>query len=189
MASSSRSKKKTKKVGLSRMDAALDHLVPLGFKKQKINNTIKSLLKEYGGDEGWYFLEENNYLLVIDTIINDQNAIEDEQPLPLLPAPPSPRCLPLQVPILIVWMQEEEEQLQNRVSSDEEIKMEVQRKCNGGGSGEVTTMKPAEIEFMDEKLLHIIPPGRCRPPLYGYLSETDSDFDAELDDDGHLPSP
>ncbi|KAJ4821427.1 Nucleolar histone methyltransferase-related protein [Rhynchospora pubera] len=162
------------------MDAALDHLLPLGFKKQKINSTIKSLLKEYGGDEGWYFLEENNYLLVIDTIINDPNAIEDEQPLPLLPAPPSPPCLP---------SQEEEEQRKNRVSNDEEIKMEKQRKCNGGGSGEVTTMKPAEIEFMDEKLLHIIPPGRCRPPLYGYLSETDSDFDAELDDDGHLPSP
>ncbi|KAJ1688243.1 hypothetical protein LUZ63_019633 [Rhynchospora breviuscula] len=180
MASSSRSKKKTKKVGLSRMDAALDHLLPFGFKKQKINSTIKSLLKEYGGDEGWYFLEENNYCLVIDTIINDQNAIEDEQPLPLLPAPPSPPCLPSQV---------EEEQQQNRVSSDEEVKMEEQRKCNGGGSGEVTTMKPAEIQFMDEKLLHIILPGRRRAPLYGYLSETDSDFDAELDDDDHLPSP
>lgn len=78
------------------------------------------------------------------------------------------------------WMQKEneEEQKQNG-DSDGEMGMNEQRFCNGGGA-EVATPACAEIEFMDESLLHVIPPGRSRPFLYGYLSETDSDseFDA-----------
>ena len=63
--------------------------------------------------------------------------------------------------------------------SDGEMGTEEQRFCSGGGA-EVATPASAVIEFMDESLLHVIPPGRSRPPLYGYLSETDSDaeFDA-----------
>lgn len=75
------------------------------------------------------------------------------------------------------WMQKrkEDEQQQNG-DCDAEMGMEEQRHCNGGGT-EVDTPVPVEREFMDESLLHVIPPGRCRPPLYGYLSETDSDVD------------
>lgn len=71
----------------------------------------------------------------------------------------------------------EEEQQQNG-DSDGEMGMKEQRFCSGGDA-EVATPAPPEIEFMDESLLHVIPPGRSRPPLYGYLSETDSD--AEFD--------
>jgi hypothetical protein len=72
-------------------------------------------------------------------------------------------------------MQEQnQEEHQQNWEADAEMGMEEQRHCNGGGS-EVAALLPEGIEFMDEALLHVIPPGRSRPPLYGYLSEPDSD--------------
>lgn len=39
------------------------------------NNTEK---KEYGGDEGWVFIEENGYRLVIDAILEMQQGTADD---------------------------------------------------------------------------------------------------------------
>ena len=39
---------------------------------------------------GWFFLEENAYKLVVDTILDRQTVTEEEEPLPQLPAPPAP---------------------------------------------------------------------------------------------------
>lgn len=60
------------KKGLQRIDAAFDALIPLGFSKDIVRNTIKDLLKVYGGDEGWVFIEEASYKLLIDTILEQQ---------------------------------------------------------------------------------------------------------------------
>ncbi|KAK1311989.1 hypothetical protein QJS10_CPA07g01030 [Acorus calamus] len=61
-----------KKVGLKRIDAAIDALLPLGFSRDVITRTINSLLKVYEGDHGWVFIEEASYKLLIDTILEEQ---------------------------------------------------------------------------------------------------------------------
>lgn len=58
-----------RKVGLTRVDAALDAMAPYGFSKKLVRDTIKSLLKEYGGEEGYVFIEESAYRLLIETIL------------------------------------------------------------------------------------------------------------------------
>ncbi|XP_072996132.1 uncharacterized protein [Typha latifolia] len=71
---------RTRKVGLKRIDAAMDALVPLGFPKEVVRRTIKNLLNVYEGDAGWVFIEEASYKLVIETILEEQEkeAIEEE---------------------------------------------------------------------------------------------------------------
>ncbi|ONK68378.1 uncharacterized protein A4U43_C05F10800 [Asparagus officinalis] len=69
---------RTKKTGLQRIDAAFDHLMPFGFSKLVISKTIKNLLKVYGGDEGWVFIEEACYKVVIDTILEQQENEEKD---------------------------------------------------------------------------------------------------------------
>ncbi|GJW86247.1 WIYLD domain-containing protein [Tanacetum coccineum] len=59
------------KKGLTRMDAALDHMTAYGFSKPLIRKTLKDLLKLYG-DEGWRFIEEDGYKVLLDVILNEQ---------------------------------------------------------------------------------------------------------------------
>ncbi|KAL5991511.1 hypothetical protein ACLOJK_012420 [Asimina triloba] len=61
-----------RKVGLKRIDAAIDALLPLGFSKELICETVDNLLKVYEGDSGWVFIEEASYKLVIETILEEQ---------------------------------------------------------------------------------------------------------------------
>ncbi|XP_010256595.1 PREDICTED: uncharacterized protein LOC104596959 isoform X3 [Nelumbo nucifera] len=65
-------RRRNKKVGLKRMDAAVDALFQMGFSKSLVRNTVKNLLKVYGGDDGWPFIEEGSYKLVLDTILEEQ---------------------------------------------------------------------------------------------------------------------
>ncbi|KAI3920664.1 hypothetical protein MKW92_021025 [Papaver armeniacum] len=76
---------------LTRYDAAYDHLGPtgLGFTKRMIRSKIDSLLKVYGKDEGWIFIEECSYKLLIDCLLEDQEMLllkgpEDEEDQQLL---------------------------------------------------------------------------------------------------------
>ncbi|OAY63154.1 hypothetical protein ACMD2_13329 [Ananas comosus] len=64
-------KARAKKVGLKRIDAAIDALVPLGFSREVVRKTIKNLLKVYGED-GWVFIEEACYKTVIEAILEEQ---------------------------------------------------------------------------------------------------------------------
>ncbi|XP_020101663.1 uncharacterized protein LOC109719409 isoform X2 [Ananas comosus] len=64
-------KARAKKVGLKRIDAAIDALVPLGFSREVVCKTIKNLLKVYGED-GWVFIEEACYKTVIEAILEEQ---------------------------------------------------------------------------------------------------------------------
>ncbi|KAK4277855.1 hypothetical protein QN277_015785 [Acacia crassicarpa] len=74
MASSSRQRKR--KAGLMRIDAAFDSLCPMGFSRVLVRKTVNRLLKAYGGDQGWVFLEEASYKAVIDAILEEQELQE-----------------------------------------------------------------------------------------------------------------
>ncbi|CAN4101730.1 unnamed protein product [Withania somnifera] len=63
---------------LSRMDAATDAMTPLGFDKRIVKKTVKQLLKEYGGDEGWAFIEEYGYKELIDAILRGQESNDED---------------------------------------------------------------------------------------------------------------
>ncbi|XP_058109191.1 uncharacterized protein LOC131252593 isoform X2 [Magnolia sinica] len=63
---------RSRKVGMKRIDAAIDALLPLGFSKELIRKTVDSLLKVYEGDSGWVFIEEASYKLVIESILEEQ---------------------------------------------------------------------------------------------------------------------
>ncbi|CAK9326250.1 unnamed protein product [Citrullus colocynthis] len=60
-----------KRVNL-RIDAALDAMKPFGFPLKLVRDTVKELLSVYGGDEGWVFIEEGSYTLLIDTLLEKQ---------------------------------------------------------------------------------------------------------------------
>ncbi|KAL9239302.1 hypothetical protein vseg_013638 [Gypsophila vaccaria] len=61
-----------RKVGLMRMDAAIDALKPMGYSPDFIRRKVKELLKVYG-DEGWSFIEEASYSLLLEYILEDGN--------------------------------------------------------------------------------------------------------------------
>ncbi|XP_057981692.1 uncharacterized protein LOC131166994 isoform X2 [Malania oleifera] len=67
-----------RKVGLTRMDAALDAMIPYGFSKELIRRTVKELLKVYGA-EGWIFIEDGSYNLLIETILQKQDNCGEEK--------------------------------------------------------------------------------------------------------------
>lgn len=69
---------RSRKVGLKRMDAAIDALTPMGFPPALTRRKVKDLLKEYG-DEGWVFIEEASYKLLIECILEDQEQMECDQ--------------------------------------------------------------------------------------------------------------
>ncbi|XP_057788906.1 probable inactive histone-lysine N-methyltransferase SUVR1 [Salvia miltiorrhiza] len=63
-------RRRRSKVGLGRMDAALDAMRPMGFPADAVRKSVKKLLKVYG-DGGWPFIEEAAYKLLIDTILEE----------------------------------------------------------------------------------------------------------------------
>ncbi|XP_027934443.1 uncharacterized protein LOC114189914 isoform X2 [Vigna unguiculata] len=62
-------KRRSSKKGESRMDAALDAMHPYGFDKQRVRRTVRSLLEVYGGNDGWVFIEESSYTLLVETLL------------------------------------------------------------------------------------------------------------------------
>ncbi|XP_077238727.1 uncharacterized protein LOC143879919 isoform X2 [Tasmannia lanceolata] len=65
-------RRRPRKIGLKRIDAAVDALLPLGFSKYQICKTVNALLKVYEGDSGWVFIEEASYKLVIEALLEEQ---------------------------------------------------------------------------------------------------------------------
>ncbi|KAI3921605.1 hypothetical protein MKW92_025459 [Papaver armeniacum] len=60
-----------------RYDAAYENVKPLGFLNKKVIRTkIDSLLKVYGGDEGWAFIEEASYKLLIECLLEYQEQLD-----------------------------------------------------------------------------------------------------------------
>ncbi|TKY52159.1 histone-lysine N-methyltransferase [Spatholobus suberectus] len=60
------------KRGQTRMDAAIDAMAPYGFPNKLVRSTVQNLLKVYGGNDGWVFIEDTGYTLLIDTILEKQ---------------------------------------------------------------------------------------------------------------------
>ncbi|XP_052199870.1 uncharacterized protein LOC127806546 isoform X2 [Diospyros lotus] len=65
-------RRRSRKPGLTRMDAAVDAMLPFGFSDNLVQRKVKELLKEYGGDEGWPFIEADAYKILIDAILDEQ---------------------------------------------------------------------------------------------------------------------
>ncbi|KAL2985409.1 hypothetical protein AAZX31_12G151100, partial [Glycine max] len=72
MASRARQNKKNKMQGITRMDVALDAMRPLGFRTQLILRTVNELLDVYGGNQGWCFIEETYYKLLMEALLSKQ---------------------------------------------------------------------------------------------------------------------
>ncbi|KAK2996641.1 hypothetical protein RJ639_025231, partial [Escallonia herrerae] len=63
---------------LSRMDAAVDAMIPFGFSEKTVRNSVKTLLNEYGGDEGWPFIEADAYNVLLEIILGEQEKSHQE---------------------------------------------------------------------------------------------------------------
>ncbi|OIV90825.1 hypothetical protein TanjilG_15558 [Lupinus angustifolius] len=61
----------------TRMDAALDSMLPYGFPKKLVRQTVNHLLKVYGGSDGWVFIEDSAYSLLIETLLEKQQEEEE----------------------------------------------------------------------------------------------------------------
>ncbi|KAL3523958.1 hypothetical protein ACH5RR_016792 [Cinchona calisaya] len=57
----------------TRMDAAIDSMTKVyGFSEEIVKKVLKELLEEYGGDDGWFFIEQYSYKELVDAILRDQ---------------------------------------------------------------------------------------------------------------------
>ncbi|CAI8603381.1 unnamed protein product [Vicia faba] len=65
-------RRRTVKKGESRMDAALDAMAPFGFPSKLVRRTVDQLLQVYGGNDGWVFIEDSAYTLLINTLLEHQ---------------------------------------------------------------------------------------------------------------------
>ncbi|KAG5249127.1 inactive histone-lysine N-methyltransferase SUVR [Salix suchowensis] len=63
---------------LTRMDAAVDAMRSYGFSDGLIVSTVKGLLKVYG-EEGWPFIEESSYKVLLEAILEDLEKEEQEK--------------------------------------------------------------------------------------------------------------
>ncbi|XP_065870159.1 probable inactive histone-lysine N-methyltransferase SUVR1 [Euphorbia lathyris] len=73
------------RVRTKRIDAAIDALKPMGFSEPLIRKSVRTLLQVYGGDEGWPFIEEFAYKLLIDSILEEE--VDQKNDVLRLPQP------------------------------------------------------------------------------------------------------
>ncbi|KAM0911369.1 hypothetical protein ACQ4PT_013527 [Festuca glaucescens] len=176
------------KSGDRRIDAAIDHFVPMGFKKIDVRNIVNSLLKNVYGNDGWPFLEENCYHVVQEALLEKQE--EEEK---------------LQLQVLQKKRQEEEEEEEQQQQDDEEEEAQQQDAAMVGAPSEnqmpvvqVHNEEPSNtvlaVEQTEEVFPMIIDPpapkaalphlaatrsGHARRPCFGWISESESDSDYE----------
>ncbi|XP_038721353.1 uncharacterized protein LOC120013576 isoform X2 [Tripterygium wilfordii] len=62
--------------GLTRMDAAVDAMRKYGFSEKSVREEMNNLLKIYGED-GWAFIEEDSYRVLLDKLL--EKSVEEEQ--------------------------------------------------------------------------------------------------------------
>ncbi|XP_027939801.1 uncharacterized protein LOC114193985 [Vigna unguiculata] len=75
----SRERKPRKRTtGTTRMDAALDAMRQFGFGTRLTRETVEELLDVYGGTQGWPFIEETSYKLLIETLLSKQEVAAEK---------------------------------------------------------------------------------------------------------------
>lgn len=188
--------------GLQRIDAAFDALIPLGFTKEIIRKTIKDLLKVYGGDEGWVFVEEAAYKLVIDTILEKQEEEEAHDEMLQIEGEvvDNPASLEMIEPVVdggetsLLLEEGMSENLQpgtvSHTSSELPDAIGIEGTCSNG-------VPIVTEDSLQQPALHLDPPviasdaGHSdlqqayefarprRPPCYGWISETESSSSEE----------
>ncbi|CAI8586284.1 unnamed protein product [Vicia faba] len=63
----------------TRMDAAMDAMGQFGFKKKLVWKTVEELLDVYEGTQGWPFIEEGSYKLLLESLLyNQQTCVDDK---------------------------------------------------------------------------------------------------------------
>ncbi|GLT89166.1 hypothetical protein SLE2022_071620 [Rubroshorea leprosula] len=78
MAPTRRSRGRPPKVGHTRMDAAWDAMRPFGFTQYMVVKTVKELLEVYG-QQGWPFIEEFSYKVLLEAILDKVEAREKKK--------------------------------------------------------------------------------------------------------------
>ncbi|KAL8539180.1 hypothetical protein ACS0TY_000976 [Phlomoides rotata] len=66
-------------IRLGRIDAAIDAMLPFGFTVKQVRKCVKELLKEYGGDDGWPFIEDASYNELVSAILRDVEKDNQEE--------------------------------------------------------------------------------------------------------------
>lgn len=61
-----------RKRGKTHLDAALKAMAALTFPEKLVRDTVDELLEVYGGDDGWGFIEDASYSVLIDTLLDKQ---------------------------------------------------------------------------------------------------------------------
>ncbi|KAF0914550.1 hypothetical protein E2562_030356 [Oryza meyeriana var. granulata] len=171
--------------GDRRIDAAIDHFIPMGYATADIRAVIKKLLKdEVYGNDGWPFLEEDSYRVVQEALFEKQEQEEQRQ---------------------LQQQEAEEAQPQQMEGAMDEAPLE-----NNMPIVEVHNEAPAEAEPMVEEIDSIlidVPAVEAilplpqpavisgtRRPCYGWIVEYESESDNEEHPSSqkhkpHVPDP
>ncbi|KAM3741798.1 hypothetical protein ACB098_07G024400 [Castanea mollissima] len=63
----------------TRLAAALDAMRPYGFPQDLVEVTVGELLNVYGGNEGWVFIEDSSYSVLVETLLEKTNVPQDQE--------------------------------------------------------------------------------------------------------------
>ncbi|XP_030968697.1 uncharacterized protein LOC115989174 isoform X2 [Quercus lobata] len=63
----------------TRLVAALDAMRPYGFPQDFVEVAVRELLNVYGGNEGWVFIEDSSYSVLVETLLEKTNAPQDQK--------------------------------------------------------------------------------------------------------------
>ncbi|XP_066325510.1 uncharacterized protein [Miscanthus floridulus] len=144
------------KRGERRIDAAIDHLAQYGFAKPQIRKIINNLLQLYGRD-GWVFLEEGSYRVVLDKLLEEQTQEDQKQEAAAAEEAPPPQN------------GMEVARVHGEALDESRSALELQASPNSSPPLEcVLPLAPAR-------------PPRARPPCYGWISE-ESGTESEPED-------
>ncbi|KAM5562201.1 hypothetical protein ABKV19_017430 [Rosa sericea] len=104
-----------RKRGNPHLDAALKAMAALTFPEKLVRDTVDELLEVYGGDDGWGFIKDASYSVLIDTLLEKQqdgtekriaspqdharseHGTETSAVLPSSSRVSSPTCIPMEV--------------------------------------------------------------------------------------------
>ncbi|KAG8373101.1 hypothetical protein BUALT_Bualt12G0135600 [Buddleja alternifolia] len=185
-------------VGLTRMHAAVDAMRPMGFSSEIVRKCVKNLLKVYGND-GWAFIEEAAYKLLIDTILEEpevpQLEHKPESEHPLLEGTEQGSNEPLESVLKLcdkgVISEEQLECASNVHEADKHINIKEEQNQEQNLDAEVnpTPIKDVMVQPLQPGVqlgfapaytpqpIDSLPTNRKRKPCYGWISDDEDNED------------